>query len=391
MFLRRSFEDNPRIALLSGLACAACVALVPLALLAATVDPRTACERARQAFARGETSAALGLAEQAIAADPTLPEAHALRGAALADMGRAEEALGAYAEALRLKPEYVEVYRSMALLHGERREYEKALEAGRKVVELDPRDAATLNDTGVAALRLGRLAEAEDLLRRSLELDPSAAAAHYNLALVEAEQGDVTSAIQELELAYQGARQADDQYRREWIVEVCTRMLNRFPGDGSLWKVHRLLGRLYFDQAWFGSAVPHLREGARRHDFYSQLHLGISYRHKALAPEAIGALRAASRLRPDEYAGRLGLEAYRAHNELGHALGMLAEDWKGAEQEFRAALERKPESAEVRYNLAYALYRQERYELARQEFQEAFRLKPDMAESEHYRGLSFPR
>jgi tetratricopeptide (TPR) repeat protein len=192
----------------------------------------------------------------------------------------------------------------------------------------------------------------------------------------------VGKAVEDLELAYQGAHEAKDQHRRQWIGEVCARILNRYPEDGSLWRVNRLLGRIYFDQGWFGTAIPYLEEAAARSDFISLLHLGISYKNKALAPEALRTLGRAAHLRPDDY---------QAHNELGHALGTLAEEWGRAEDEFQVALNLRPDSAEVRYNLAYAYFRQKRYDQARQEFQEAFRLKPDMEQSEHYKGLVFPQ
>jgi Flp pilus assembly protein TadD len=351
-----------------------------LFLLAAGAAP-SSYERARESFARGDISQTLTLTSEEIARNPGHAETHALRGVALEQVGRGEEALESYRTAVRLKPDYAEVYRNLALLHSQRQEYAEALEAGRKALEIEPRHADALNNLGVAALKLGRLEEAESALRRALELEPGSTHAHYNLGLIEAEQGRVGEAIEELEIAYQGAQKAQDQYRRQWIGEVCSRLLGRFPRDGSAWKVHRLLGRLYHDQGWYGSAIPHLQAAAGRRDFYSQLHLGVCYKQKSLAGEAISALRKAVSLRPDDY---------QARNELGHALGTLDDRWKEAESEFRTALERRPDSPEVRYNLAFALLRQERREEAIAEFEEAFRLKPDMAESEHFRSLGLP-
>lgn len=344
--------------------------------------PRSDYERALESFARGDLQETLTLVDRALAADPTHAESHALRGVALDGAGRAEEALAAYREAIRLKPDYAEAHRNLALLHSQRGEYAESLQAGRKAVELEPQHADALNNLGVAALKLGFLPEAEDALRRSLALDPSSVGAHYNLGLVHAERGRVAGAIDELEIAYQGAQQSGDEHRRGWIAEVATRLLNRYPADGTLWRAHRLLGRTYFDQGWYGTAIPHFQEGARRRDFTSLLHLGICYKNKALAGEAIDTLRRAARQRPDDY---------QAHNELGHVLGTLVEEWPGAEEEFRVALNLQPTSPEVRYNLGFALFRQQRYDEARKEFDEAFRLKPEMAASEHYRGLEFPQ
>jgi tetratricopeptide (TPR) repeat protein len=351
-------------------------------LLGAAPDARGLYEQARAALGRGEMEATLSLVDRALALDRSLAEAHALRAVALDQLERHDEALAAYAEALTLKPDYAEVYHNLALLRVRRQGYPDALEAARKAVQLDPRDIDSFNNLGVAATKLGLLGEAEEALRRALELDPASIGAHYNLALVHAELGRVAKAIEDLEIAYQGAHDAKDQHRRQWIAEVCARLLNRYPEDGAVWRVNRLLGRIYFDQGWFGTSIPYLEAAASRSDFVSLLHLGISYKNKALAPEAVRALRRAVRLRPDDY---------QARNELGHALGTLAEDWESASEEFQAALRVRPGSAEVHYNLAYALFRQKRYDQARQEFQEAFRLKPEMEESEHYKGLAFPQ
>ena len=342
---------------------------------------RALYDKAKQAFERGDVHETLSIVEQALQRDSGMAEAHALRGVALEQTGREEEAMAAYREAVRLKPDYAEAYRNLALLLHQRQEFAEALEVGRKAVELEPRNADSLNNLGVAAFKMGVLDEAESVLRRSLELDPSSTSAHYNLGLVCAQEGKVAEAIDNLEIAYQGAQEMRDTYRRDWIGEVCNRLLTNYPDDGGAWKAHRLLGRLYFEQGWYGSAIPHLQAAAERRDFYSLLHLGIAYKQKALTQEAIDALRRAVRARAGDY---------QAHNELGHALGTLAEDWPQAEKEFRRAVEARPDSAEVRYNLAYALFRQDRFDQAKQEFKEAFRLQPAMAGSEHYKGLKFP-
>jgi tetratricopeptide (TPR) repeat protein len=342
---------------------------------------RALYDKAKQAYERGDMHETLSLVEQSLQRDSGMAEAQALRGVALEQTGREEEAMAAYREAIRLKPDYAEAYRNLALLLHRRQEFAEALEVGRKAVEFEPRNADSLNNLGVAAFKMGILGEAESVLRRSLELDPSSISAHYNLGLVCAQEGKVAEAIDNLEIAYQGAQEMRDTYRRDWIGEVCNRLLANFPDDGGAWKVHRLLGRLYFEQGWYGSAIPHLQAAAERRDFYSLLHLGIAYKQKALTQEAIDALRRAVRTRPGDY---------QAHNELGHALGTLAEDWPQAEKEFRRAIEARPDSAEVRYNLAYALFRQDRFDQAKQEFKEAFRLQPAMADSEHYKGLNFP-
>lgn len=348
---------------------------------AAEEDASTLYTKALKALEEGRSSEAEQLSLRTVERDPSVAEAHALRAVVLEELGRGDEALESYREALRLKPDYAEVYHNLCLFHNQAQQFSEAVDMCRKAVEFNPRNGDALNNLGRAALKLGELDEAQDVLERALEIDPGSMSAHYNLALALAERGRVSLAIGELEIAYQGARETDDANRVNWIVEVCTRLLNRYPEDGASWRVHRLLGRIYSHRRWYGTAIPHLQIAAKHRDFDSVLQLGRCYRIKALTGEALSTLRRAVRMRPDDY---------QAHNEMGHALGTLQDDWKSAEHEFRAALDTRPDNPEVHYNLAYAMYRLGRYDLARESFEEAFRLKPEMAESEHYRGLEFP-
>src|SRR6185295_7352915 len=80
---------------------------------------------------------------------------------------------------------------------------------------------------------------------------------------------------------------------------------------------------------------------------------------------AIAHLREALRLAPD---------FPDAHNNLGSALGAQG-DLEGAIGEFRAAL-RTQETAQTRYNLGYALWRQERIDESIVELERALVLDP---------------
>lgn len=358
----------------------ALVSVVSLSV-AAEEDALALYTRALKALEEGRPSEAEKLSLQAVDQDPSLAKAHALHGVILEELGHGDRALESYREALRLKPDYAEVYHNLCLFHNQGQQFSEAIDMCRKAVEFNPRNSDALNNLGRAALKLGELDQAQDALERALEIDPGSMSAHYNLALTFAERGRVSMAIGELEIAYQGARETADSHRINWIVEVCTRLLNRYPEDGASWRVHRLLGRNYSDQKWYGTAIPHLQIAAKHRDYDSVLQLGRCYRIKALTGEALSTLRRAVRMRPDDY---------QAHNELGHALGTLQDDWESAEHEFRVALETRPDNPEVHYNLAYAMYSMERYDQARQSFDEAFRLKPEMEESEHFQGLEFP-
>jgi Flp pilus assembly protein TadD len=99
-------------------------------------------------FLRGRFPTALGLARQAIEADPQRASAYNLLGAIHASLGQVEDARPAFQQALRL----------------------------------DRRDSATYTNLGVLELSLGNRSTAADLFAEALSLDPGSASARQGLA-----------------------------------------------------------------------------------------------------------------------------------------------------------------------------------------------------------------
>jgi serine/threonine protein kinase/tetratricopeptide (TPR) repeat protein len=156
-------------------------------------------------------------------------------------------------------------------------------------------------------------------------------------------------------------------------------------------------------------AVEVLRQAQRRYpgDFWINHDLAMSLLHRnqpaARAGEAVGFLRVARALRPDNVAVRsnlgyallnngqlaeaeaevreavrLGPDFVAAHNILADALSEQGRH-REAEDEYRAGLRLQPRNFPGRYGLALALHGQDRLEEARAEVREALRLRPDYA------------
>ena len=139
-------------------------------------------------------------AEQALALDPSLPEAHALIGQIkrLVDW----DWMGANASlqrALALDPGNPAVLFGASGLAGSLGHFEEALELVRRSIALDPLNAATRESLAQVCWAMGRQDEAEANFKKALELNPGLPGDHEWLGLVYLTQGRVQDALAEIE------------------------------------------------------------------------------------------------------------------------------------------------------------------------------------------------
>jgi tetratricopeptide (TPR) repeat protein len=155
------------------------------------------------AAAAGQSGAAVDLIRQAIAALPTLAEAHYNLGRVLHREGDLRAAEAAYREAIRLRPEYAEAHDNLAgVLQAEGR-LDEALASCRRALELRPDFPAALSDLGAVLQDLGRVNEAIAAYEQALRLEPAFPQAAHNLgeALQDAHRGRESIAAYERALA----------------------------------------------------------------------------------------------------------------------------------------------------------------------------------------------
>jgi TolB-like protein/DNA-binding winged helix-turn-helix (wHTH) protein/Flp pilus assembly protein TadD len=139
-------------------------------------------------------------AEQALALDPSLPEAHALIGQIkrLVDW----DWTGANASlqrALTLDPGNPAVLFDASTLAGSLGHFDEALELVRRSIALDPLNAATRESLAQVCWAMGRQDEAEANFKKALELNPGLPGDHESLGLVYLVQGRVQAALVEIE------------------------------------------------------------------------------------------------------------------------------------------------------------------------------------------------
>jgi tetratricopeptide (TPR) repeat protein len=131
---------------------------------------------------------------QAIRLDGTNALARMGLGELMLAQGRPEEAIREFDLALRLKPALIaasmEIGHALAMMG----RYEEALQYYKKVLKLKPRLAEAEFAAGFVLGRMGRLKEAEARYRRALVLRPDFAAAWMNLGSLLREQGRVVYA-----------------------------------------------------------------------------------------------------------------------------------------------------------------------------------------------------
>jgi tetratricopeptide (TPR) repeat protein len=184
--------------------------------------------RAGEDSEAGDYETAAAKVKQALAADPEIIEAYSRLGNIYTKAGKHGEAVAAYKQALALDPEHLLSTYNLALAYRALGRIDEAIVGFERTQQLDPRsgrahfqlgdiymqrgDPAKALDVltkglaldvdrppflvklGEAYLELHRYEEAEKALSEAIQLRPNVPRAHYNLALVQEQRGNVSAA-----------------------------------------------------------------------------------------------------------------------------------------------------------------------------------------------------
>lgn len=229
-------------------------------------------------------------------------------------------------------------------------------------------------EAGLAAKKAGDLDRAIVEFQRVVELAPSLAAAHVNLGAVYYEKKDYDKAIP--------------------ILTRALELNSDLPG------VHAMTGTALLARGYAARAIPHL-EKAQADDL-----LGVALLESGRVREAVDKLETALQKRPDDpdllyYLGqahaRLSKQVLdrliersgdspRAHQIVGEARAATG-NREAAVQEFRAALQLRPDLPGVHLALGDLYLEAADYENAEREYRDEARLAPGSAAAAYKLGV----
>jgi tetratricopeptide (TPR) repeat protein len=144
---------------------------------------------------RGDLAEAEAAYGHVLTLDPENAEALNNLGNLLRALKRPAEAVTRLRQALAARPEHPAILSNLGLALGDLRRFAEAAECHRRAVAIDPKLAAGHNNLGLALKELGLFAEAEESYRRALALNPDFAETLNNLGNVLRTQGRLEEAV----------------------------------------------------------------------------------------------------------------------------------------------------------------------------------------------------
>ncbi|MBD3162236.1 MAG: tetratricopeptide repeat protein [Candidatus Eisenbacteria bacterium] len=148
------------------------------------------------------------LFNEALDADPSIPQLHFEYGRSLFRQQRHQEAEIAFREAIHLRPDWPDAYQMAGATANQQGDYTKALDYYEKGLEVDPNSIVILLNQWGAYFNLGRIQPAIASLEKILSLDPGHDLAAYNLGMTYLQSGRIAEAeaqhrrLQSLESRY---------------------------------------------------------------------------------------------------------------------------------------------------------------------------------------------
>jgi tetratricopeptide (TPR) repeat protein len=291
--------------------------------------------------------------------------------------GQVQQAQRCYQRCLELEPANRPAQTQLACLLLQEKHYAKAEKGLRELLATGEPDALLVHLLGVALYSQHQFAEAAECFARAAEREPVAPANLASWARALHAQGKLAEALVIGERllaaspsdAYHGYvallhLESDNGKRAD---ELARAALQRHPGDSA---AHTVIGSLALERREFDAALSHFGQalGPRQDNDNARAWLGLGLAHlgEQRPALAIEALERAVRAFPDNPGNRV---------TLGWAK-VLAQDFIGAEQAFRQAIEANAAFGESHGGLATALALQGERASAEDVIKRARRLAP---------------
>lgn len=344
--------------------------------------------------------AALAYADSAERRRPSTPDVAFLRGRVYAEMADLERSDSLYRQVLALAPEYPGAWNNLGNNTFRQKRYSEAIAYYRKELEREPAPIPW-RGIGRAYVELGRGDSARYALEQALEIDSTYAPAHFNLALIYEDEGELGAALDHARQAWRLSPD-DFDYRylmasllvktREQVEEAVPHLqavIEHWPWHHAS---HYNLGQAYLQMGRQaeGKALIEQSEKLRAREVKVQNFSGVA-QSKANDPMAYAALGSALRR-----SGRLedALRAYRVailldstnleiQNNVAN-LYLLQQDTLAAIQTYRHILQQDPTFVDIWVNLGIVYAISGKREQAREAWQEALQQEPGHEAAEAY-------
>ena len=317
-------------------------------------------------YKEGEFEDARDSFQKAISLNPLNANYHYVLGQLQQDDGAWDRAIDEFTKAIELEPSFAEAWYDRGLLYDRLNEFEKACDDFGRIIELQPNLYTARHNLGVLYIKREMWAEAKKIFEDTLAIGPRDADAHYHLAEVHLNLSkDINLAIDSLEYAIAsdsdhldarfalGRLYAKNRYDRpdfrQKAIDQFTELIKHsevlkdfYPVDG----VFFLLGSLYDD-------------------------------HPEDADRAIAAYKAGLEHSHSSSSNAWTEEVARVRNNLG-LLYLRKKQLEQAVEEFRQAIQLRPDYEEPYYNLA-KLYFYERDEELSKDLNQWLTIQPQTA------------
>ena len=333
-------------------------------------------EEAVRCHQAGQLANAIAQYDRIVALNPSVPEVHNNRGAALAGLERFADAEAAYRRAIALNPHYADAFNNLGNALAEIGKLDEAERTLRRAIELKPRWARSRTNLGLVYKRQARFADAESAHREAIALEPELAEAYNNLGESLCCLGRPEEAAAQLRHAISLNENYAEAYVNLAIAlkaqgrlteadAACQRAIALKPAFAH---AYNTLGSVLFEQGRFSDAERPLRHAISLRPHFAEAfsNLGGALSHQGRLAEAETACRQAIALKSD---------IAQTHYNLGT---VLAEQDRLAEAEtaFRRAIALKDDFADAHNSLGGTLKFLGRLGDARQSVERAMQLSP---------------
>ena len=307
------------------------------------------------AFAgRGDVLATQRLFDEAIAdyteairLDPSHSRAFAGRGILFYNLGRDEAALTDLDQAIAIDPQFARAYSYRGAARARRGQNEQALADYDRLIELMPENAGAYKDRGGVLVRLGRFDRAIPDLDRAIRLEPKRATAYQNRGAAYSSLGQFERAIDDLTEAIRLDSENAGAYSNRGLAHYALGEYDQALADLSqaiqleprTALTHFNRGEVFARLAMLDRALQDYNEAIRLEPRLAPAHAAIGriQSRRGRGVEAIHEFDMAVRLAPQELS---------VYSDRGHAR-REGGDWVGALADYDRAIAIDPKRAET--------------------------------------------